>query len=153
MAQWWLRLQGDLNNIWVVPTLFCFEAPDKWFADYKTSSHLHGSEKMMTGFFLLPWTVPLSKKRKKRTRRMWCDVMCMCVLRCLCVLWYIRATEEGRGRRTGQIPTHNLNLIGPGLTGWGQNEEKISHINQDKIISWLISVLIMVPALLFFVLF
>lgn len=39
------------------------------------------------------------------------------------------------GRWTGQIPTHNLNLIGPGLTGWGQNEEKISHINQDKIIS------------------
>jgi len=36
---------------------------------------------------------------------------------------------------TGQIPTHNLNLIGAGLTGWGQNEEKISHINQDKIIS------------------
>jgi hypothetical protein len=30
---------------------------------------------------------------------------------------------------------HNLNLIGPGPTVWGQYEEKISHINQDKIIS------------------
>lgn len=37
--------------------------------------------------------------------------------------------------RNGQIPTHNLNLIGLGPTGRGQNEEKISHINQDKIIS------------------
>lgn len=54
---------------------------------------------------------------------------CRFALRCLCV-WRLK-----RGRWTGQIPTHNLNLIGPGLTGWGQNQEKISHINQDKIIS------------------
>lgn len=73
-------------------------------------------------------------------------VVCMCVLRWLCV-W------GKEGTWTWQIPTHNLNLIGAGLPGWGQNEEKISHINQDKIISWLISVLIMVASLLFFVLF
>lgn len=55
-----------------------------------------------------------------------------CVEMCMCE--FGDGGQRG-GRWTGQIPTHNLNLIGPGLTGWGQNEEKISHINQDKIIS------------------
>lgn len=59
----------------------------------------------------------------------------VCALRCLCVCGVFGGWRRGGGRWTGQIPTHNLNLIGPGLTGWGQNEEKISHINQDKIIS------------------
>lgn len=49
-------------------------------------------------------------------------------------LW-VGGGEGGVGVCTGQIPTHNLNLIGLGLTGSGQNEEKISRINQDKIIS------------------
>lgn len=49
-----------------------------------------------------------------------------------CVFVFLRC---GGVAWTGQIPTHNLNLIGPGLTDWGQNGEKISHINQDKIIS------------------
>lgn len=63
--------------------------------------------------------------------------MCMCCSLPVCVacVFAVYLGLEGGWWFTGQIPTHNLNLIGPGLTGWGQNGEKISHINQDKIIS------------------